>query len=138
MNRRQVRADREYRRKIVVIYVFFVALGVTVLAWVLPRLREYIESREPNEATAIMKVISALVFLSVLPVAFYLMAFRRKVMKSERFPPPGVRVIRNTALIEGKDARQRGRAIVVLAWALVLLGLFGTLYIPYLLDRIAS
>jgi hypothetical protein len=138
VNRRQAPVDKAYRRKIVTITVFFVAIGASVIAWVLPWLREDLQSRDPKEAIEIIKVIFALMFLGVLPLAFYLMAFGRKVMKSECFPPPGVRVIRDTALIEGKEARQRGRAIVVLAWALVLLGLFGALYIPHLLDRIAS
>lgn len=44
-----------------------------------------------------------------------------KVRRSERFPPPDTKVIKDTVILTGEAARSRGRTMQALGAALVLL-----------------
>lgn len=136
MNEGIMPADKGYRRRVLAIYVVIVLLGLVLIGWVLPLTKEYIDQLEPETATSAMKTTLILVFLTIVPIALYILAFGRKVMQHERFPPPGVKVIRDTKIIEGKKARARGRVLVVLSLVLIFLGVIGALYTPYMLNKV--
>lgn len=138
MNQDLVRADPAYRKKVIFVYVIFAAVGAAIIGWGIPWLGKHLQSLDPKEALQFMKLILIAVFLGVLPLAFYLLRFGRKVIQAEQFPPPGVKVIRDTAVLVGGKAKLRGRAIVALSLILVLLSLLGAFYMPYLLDKVAT
>jgi hypothetical protein len=51
----------------------------------------------------------------------YLFALGRRAVRAERFPPPGVAVIRDTPVLTGVQARRRGAFIQTIATVLVIL-----------------
>jgi hypothetical protein len=124
--------------KILFIYAIVVCIGLLIIGWGLPWMQDYLRSLPPAEALQFLKVVLILLFLGVLPMAFYLWSFGRKVMSSERFPPPHVRVLRDTEVLVGEPARTRGRVIVAIALLLAFLSLFGALYVPYLIDKAST
>ncbi len=136
MNQGIIPADKSYRRRIISIYVVLVLIGLVLIGWVLPLTKAYIEQLEPETALRTLKATLVVVFLTIVPIALYILSFGRKVMQHERFPPPGVKVIRDTKIIEGQKARVRGRLLVVLSLALILLAVIGALYTPYMLDKV--
>jgi hypothetical protein len=81
---------------------------------------------------------TAVVFLSVVPMAIYLYRFGRRVVRQGRFPPPGTWLIVNTRLIEGERAVRRGRLVMTLAAVLLALGLLGGLGFPCYLEKVFS
>jgi uncharacterized membrane protein len=83
-----------------------------------------------------MKVVLIVMFLSIIPMALCLLAFGRKVLASGQFPPPGVKVIKDTRIIQGEKARVRGRMLAFLSIILMVLGLSGALYTPRLLHKL--
>jgi hypothetical protein len=91
-------ADKGYRRRVLTIYVVIVLLGLVLIGWVLPLTKEYIAQLEPETASRAMKTTLVMVFLTIIPIALYILAFGRKVMQHERFPPPGVKVIKDTKI----------------------------------------
>jgi peptidoglycan biosynthesis protein MviN/MurJ (putative lipid II flippase) len=131
-------ADKGYRRRVLTIYVVIVLLGLVLIGWVLPLTKEYIAQLEPETASRAMKTTLVMVFLTIIPIALYILAFGRKVMQHERFPPPGVKVIKDTKIIEGKKARARGRVLVVLSLVLIFLGVIGALYTPFMLNKVKN
>lgn len=137
MNQRVIRADKAYRNKVLVLLVLLVSLGTLIIGWGLPWMQEDLRSRNPEEALQFMKVALVLLFLGILPMALTLLSFGRKIISTERFPPPGVRVIRDTELLEGERAKQRGRALVIVSVILVLVGLCGAFYVPHLLEKLS-
>ncbi len=130
-------ADKVYRKKVIFVYVILGSIGVAVIGWGLPWMQKFLQTLGREEALQFMKVVLVMVFLSVIPVALYLFSFGRKVSAAERFPPPGTKVIRDTVVLEGEKAKQRGRLIVVFSLVLALFGLFGALYALHIIDKLA-
>jgi hypothetical protein len=136
MNQGIIRADSKYRRKVALIYAALILLGVVIIGMVLPWAQKYLQRLEPVTALWVMKVVLIVMFLSIIPMALYLLAFGCKVLASGQFPPPGVKVIKDTRIIQGEKARVRGRVLVFLSIILMVLGLSGALYPPPLLPKL--
>jgi hypothetical protein len=50
-------------------------------------------------------------------VTYYLFTFGRRVVRAQRFPPPGQSVVRDTKIILSNEAVRRGRVLQCLAVA---------------------
>jgi len=136
MNQGVVRADKLYRRKILIITLFLVLIGVVLFSGVIPWAQAYLQRLAPQKALCMVRVALVAMFLSMVPIALYLWTFGRKVLSSERFPPPDVKVIKDTRLLEGEKATFRGRLVIAFALILILLGLLGALYSSDILNRL--
>lgn len=84
--------------------------------------------------TFVFKLVGLSGGLVLLVVAAYVANFAARVRRAERFPPPGVRVVRDTRIIEGPRARRRGDGGLLLAVALGACGMI----LPVLLWRLTS
>ncbi len=115
-----------------------VFVGVVLIGWVLPWAEEYLEGLEARKALGSIKVALVVLFLSILPLAAYLFTVGRKMMKYERFPPPGMKVITDTRVVEGEEVKFRGQVVVVLSLVFILLALLGALYSSSMIDQLAS
>ena len=120
------------------IYVVLVFIGVVIIGWVLPGAQGYLEGLEAQRALGIIKVALVVLFLSIVPLAAYLFSVGRKMMNYKRFPPPGMKVITDTKVVEGEKVKFQGQVVVVLSLVLILLGLLGALYSSYLIDQLAN
>jgi len=60
-------------------------------------------------------VLPALLLAPLLALAVYLWALGGRVVRAREFPPPGLRVIRDTPIVTGERAVSRGRLFKVLA-----------------------
>ena len=138
MNEKIIPADRTYRRTGLIIFVVLVVIGVVLIGWVLPRSQDYLEGLEAQKALGLLKAALVVLFLSILPLAAYLFAVGRKMMKHERFPPPGMKVITDTKVVEGEKVKFQGKVVVVLSLVLIFLGLLGALYSSRLIDQLAN
>lgn len=126
-----IRADRRTRRIVLVAWLACVIVGAVLILWVIPAGQAHLEEQEPATALRCIQFLLAVIFLSLVPVAAYLLWFGRRVIRSRQMPPPGTKVIVDTIAIEGDAAETRGRIIVMLAGVLLLLALVGGLYFPY-------
>lgn len=133
MNPKIIRADKSYRKKLIIIYLIVAIIGTVIVEWILPWAKEYILRLEPQTALNVIKIILPLMFLSIVPIALYLLTFGRKVLKYGCLPPPGVKVIKDTKVVEGQNAKFRGRIVVAISLILIFLGLFGAIYTSYML-----
>lgn len=138
MAKNVVRADKNYRSKILVICALLLLLGIAFIGWLLPLGIEYLRRLDADTAILVIEMILVLIFLSVIPFAFYLLMIGRRIMKHERFTPPGMKVIRDTALIIGDKARLRGQVLVFLSVFLILIGFIGAFYTHYALHRLVG
>ena len=138
MSEEIVRADKSYRRKFFTWHAIFILFGAAVIVWGLPWLEEYLRQANPKTAAGILKGWFIFAFLSIIPIAIYMLSLGRKVIKHERIPLPGAKVIIDTRPIVGKKAMVRGRGLVVVSLLLIALGLSGALFTPYMLDKITS
>ena len=123
---------------VLIIFVVLVVIGVVLIGWVLPVAQGYLDGLEAQRALGLSRVALVVLFLSVIPLAAYLFTVGRKMMKYERFPPPGMKVITDIKVVEGKKVRIQGQVMVVLSLVLILLGLLGALYSSYWIDQLRN
>ena len=138
MSEEIVRADRSYRRKFFTWHAIFMLLGAAVIVWGLPWLEEYLRQANPQTAAGILKGWFIFAFLSIIPIALYMLSLGRKVITHERIPLPGAKVLIDTRPIVGQKARLRGRVLVGVSLLLIALGLSGALFSPFMLGKITS
>ena len=120
-----VRADERTRRIALAVLIGSTALGAAAIL----ALRSYFAGLEALAETdpdlAIAKGSALLagtsIAMGVSLVAFggYLFLLSRRIAASGRFPPPGMRVIRDTAVSTGREARRRATATLVMAVVLL-------------------
>jgi hypothetical protein len=115
------RADPAVRRHALVVLVVGACAGVLLIMVFGLRptiLRDWILA-EPAASAQRVKVafllLAALVLAPLLAFAAYLWSFGTKVLRASEFPPPGLRVVRDTPVITGEQAISRGRLFRVLA-----------------------
>ncbi len=120
------------------IYLVLFSIGVVLVGWVLPWAAGHLEGLKAQKALGILKAALVVLFLSILPLAAYLFVVGRKMMKYERFPPPGMKVITDTRVVEGEEVKFRGQVVVVLSLVFILLALLGALYSSSMIDQLAS
>ena len=74
---------------------------------------------DPGSSARRVKLVfllpAALLLAPLLALAVYLWALGGKVIRAREFPPPGLRVIRDTPIVTGERAVSRGRLLKVLA-----------------------
>jgi hypothetical protein len=138
MSEEIVRADEAYRRKFFTWHVIFILFGAVVIVWGLPLLEEYLRNANPKTAAGVLKGWFIFAFLSIIPIALYMLSVGRKVIKHERIPLPGAKVIIDTRPTVGQKAKLRGRVLVGVSLVLIALGLSGALLSPFMLDKIMS
>ncbi len=120
------------------IYLVLFSIGVVLVGWVLPWAAGHLEGLKAQKALGIIKVALVVLFLGTVPLAAYLFTIGRKMMQYERFPPPGMKVITDTRVVEGEEVKFRGQVVVVLSLVFILLALLGALYSSSMIDQLAS
>jgi len=68
-----------------------------------------------RRTVALLLLPAAVLLAPLLALAVYLWALGGRVVRAREFPPPGLRVIRDTPIVTGERAVSRGRLLKVLA-----------------------
>jgi hypothetical protein len=66
-------------------------------------------------AKLVFLLLAVLLLAPLLAFAAYTWSLGERVLRAREFPPPGLRVIRDTPVITGEKAVSRGRLLKVLA-----------------------
>lgn len=134
-----LKADPEYRRKSLVICVLFLVFGavlaIVLSEWGIPAFEEYLKGKKPEEAFRILQWLLVACFFSMIPWAFYIFRYARRILNSGQFPPPGTKVIRDTQIIEGQTARRYAYIMIAYSVVLVTMAILA-FYIIYLLGNL--
>ena len=113
------------RRRIILAALILINTAGAGIIWLVTRyIDRLIDFTGMERITLIICLAMILVSLGTLPTALYLFTVGRRIRQAERFPPPGMAVIRNTAVITGPPARRRGTILVVLAVILVIVAAY--------------
>ena len=137
-----LKADPKYRRRVLLLYLACVVIGLGLILWGLPLLGrhmdEYVKARDLSGGIRFLQILVALLFVPTFPMTYSLYRFAKRVQTSGQLPPPGTKVLRDTVIIEGPPARRRGNQLVVLSILLAVMSLTGMVGLPYLLGKIAD
>ena len=133
-----VRADAVLRRKALIILTCVVVFGLAFFGLLLPLALKGLARLRPDQARFLVGAVLILMFLSFVPAALYLFGLGRTVLRESLFPPPGMKVIKDTPLLEGPEAQLRGIAFLFIALFIFLMALIGALYTYYLVQKLAG
>ena len=132
------RADPETRRFALVGLVVAAGLGTAILV-LLDRYRQsllsWLLANEPHVQVGILVVALLVLLVPLLLMAAWIWTFGFRVLRGNRHPPEGVKVIRDTPVIHGPAARLYGRLYQALA-ALLVLAAFSLLWASWMLWRL--
>jgi hypothetical protein len=122
-------ADPAYRLRIVILVLALAVVGAGVIVW-LERTWAAIDpgTVDPEAVKRVLTIAPVLLGLPLLIFGLWLARFSLRVRREERFPPEGVKVIRDTQLVTGDAARLRARIGLVLALLFSTLGVFVPLF----------
>ncbi|MEZ5459284.1 MAG: hypothetical protein R3E65_08235 [Steroidobacteraceae bacterium] len=114
--------DRNARLRL--LWVVFCSVVLCTLTWVVTeRWLESLQGMAPREAqrqlTWALRIVGVLLGVVVVAVGGYAIRLGARVRLHDRFPPPGVELVRRTIVLEGAQARARGRLLIGLGIALV-------------------
>lgn len=110
-------ADPRARRRALLFLATGAAVGAVVLSAMTPiwgRLREWV-AEDPAQAVIRLRLVAtstgALVAIPTLVLAARWWQLGERVVRSSRFPPPDMPVVRDTVIWHGQAARRRGRLL---------------------------
>lgn len=122
-------ADPRARRTAVRIVLVGAVAGAVLLWWsqrAMPDLEAWVlrvPGAEAWRATVVLGAVGVLLAAPLLGFAAYLWMFARRVARSQRFPPPGMGVVRETPVLSGQRAVTRARVLQGLSVVLAALAL---------------
>lgn len=131
-----LKADPEYRRKVILLYAVAIVLGYIIIQWGLPAFDSFLKQKSPAEALHVLMVSVSVLFLSILPWSVYMFRYAQRILKTGKYPPAGAKVIRDTEILEGEPAHRKAYVIIVLSLFLAMIALFGALYFPNRLNQL--
>lgn len=132
------KADPAHRRKFFVLFVAMTVIGLAAIQWGVPLLQENIANQEPESAIRLVQLLLSLMFVPMVPMAYYTYRLAMRVNNSQQFPPPGMKVIRDTQILQGKAARRRGNQLLAASILLGVAAFIGLVYLPYLIAQIGT
>lgn len=119
------RADPQARRKTIILTVVMMVVFVPALYWAY----SYIESIEewiaqPGEtirrAKLILSVLIAFGAILLLVISIFTFGFASAILRSDRYPPPKTKVVKDIRIRRGVAARKIGRLLQALGVASLL------------------
>jgi len=143
MNQDIVPADKNLRKK------FFIFLGLSVIAVliVVPYFNGYLEQIKQafkenpevafKKSMFVLKATLSFVSLLLVMTGIYLMVLARRTLRSGQYPPPGMRVIRDTWLRTGTQAKVSAISLIVISCILIVLAFFFLCW-PYAFETTVS
>ena len=130
------KADPDLRRKVLFVLAGVAVVGLVAIQWGLPKLMEAIANQEPATAIQLLQVLVVATFAPALPMAYLAYKVARRVKSSQRFPPPGMAVIRDTQVLTGEAAKRLARKLMAISLNLVSVALCGIAYLPYVIAQV--
>ncbi len=122
-----VKANPKYRTILIFIAIGVIVFLFAVVMWGGPWFRHYINSMvEQNRMDDLKRammyleiaMVAIIAVFSVFGAKFVIMG--KRTIRERRFPPTGVRVIRDTEIVIEEDALSRGRLVSRLGYVLII------------------
>ncbi len=133
-NDRMARADPQARRLAAVVAVVMLAVG-GVLLWLLEaRLRDIRKLVEENPAAAAEQALQIAAWVAwaggagLVGLGVWLWRLGRRINRTGRYPPPGMKLVRNTRIRTGRQARNLAGLAELFAFFAVVAGVVGMWY----------
>jgi hypothetical protein len=137
-------ADKGLRTKVLVAMVLLVLALIALTQYWTHYLEQLKGLAALNPQLAIDKLFRLLritlgVGMILVGVAgFSMVRTAMKTLRAGRFPPPGMKVIRDTRIVTGISAKLRAILLIVIAVLLIAFQVFALVYLPRTLEQITT
>jgi hypothetical protein len=134
-------ADPRARRTALVIVGAGILVGVLLLVAAdsaRPTFEAWVNADLPTRSRLVAAALILLMTGPAIAMSVYLWRLGTRAVRSQQFPPPGLRVARDTPVVTGDAAARAGRWIRTLAAALGAAGVLLGLLLWRLLSRLAA
>ncbi len=136
-----VYADRLYRKNFIILLILFLVL-VGSLVYGFITYMEYLDilhRTAPSEAVhkfviALWVAVSSIA-LAASGIGVYFISVAVRVMRSDRLPPPGMKVLTDTKVKTGMEARVKAASTIMLAVTLIIFAVVLLISLPKALDK---
>lgn len=129
MEKQVLKPDKEYRKKAIIILIISIIAGLGVLAYFqvyiddVKELAKYDRDQALTKIFFMLKIIMISMAFTLASFGIYVLRLSIKTIISEQFPPPGIKVIKETQVLRGSPAKNRGFMGVMLAVAIIISGM---------------
>lgn len=137
-----VPGDRRARRRVAVGGAAIVVLGLIALGALRAELRRVVRLAQDDVPAAVQQVQRLALWtfgaasFGLVGMAVSLMRLGRRIRRSDRYPPPGMLVLRDTPLRTGAAARRMARSVTAGGVFFLVMGTLGMAFLYWLAARI--
>lgn len=114
-----IQADKKYRKNLFNAYLIGISILIVFWRWGIPVIKEFLGQLPIKERVETLEILGHVLLLLFFPPAVYLIYIGRKIRKYSLVPYPGMRVIRDTQVIQGKKAIIRGNIMIILGITMI-------------------
>ncbi len=126
MNTERVKADKKNWSTVLGVVIVITVVGAYLIRSLLPLVTgHFMKQYDPRKIFTLVEMVLTLLFLSFIPIVFYLFSLGRGAIDSKSYLSPGVMDARNAQLLNGQRTVLRGQMMVFIAVLLILLALIG-------------
>ncbi|MBL7149332.1 MAG: hypothetical protein ISS80_04590 [Candidatus Cloacimonetes bacterium] len=128
-NEKIVKTDKDFRKKVLLITLLLVMAGIIFIFYFQNYLTGLRSLAEEYPELALQRIINSMIIIIFsLMIIFagagiYFLRLGILTIKTSQFPPPGIKVIKDTRLIEGKNAVRKGIIIIILSMLFIISGI---------------
>jgi len=126
------RADPWARGAALVIVIVAFALGgvaVPLANAFGPAIDAWFAADLENRAAGVLRLMAVFVSASATLAAAYVWWVGHRIVRSRRYPPPGLRVLHDTVVLTGDTAESRGRLMRAIALAIGISGILLAVFV---------
>ena len=128
-NEKIVLTDKNFRKKIFIVTLFLVIAGVIFVVYFQNYLTGLKSITEEYPELALQKIVNSMkviilsLMIVLLAAGIYFLRLGILTIKTSQFPPSGIKVIKDTRLIEGKNANRKGIILIILSLLFIISGI---------------
>jgi len=141
-NQELVKTDKNIKRAITFVIVIVIVVGIIIFFYIQRFQMDILNIAERSPQLALEKMaglvgkfkIINIGFISLISLYFLYLAY--KVFRFDSFPPPGMKVIRDTKLVRGKSAKAKGFLLIFFVCTFIIFGFLINSYLDRILTMI--
>lgn len=128
-NEKIVKADKSFRKRILLITFLLIMTGIIFVLYFqnylagLRLLTEEYPELALQRIISSMKIIIFMLMFIFVGAGIYFLRLGILTIKTSQFPPPDIKVIKDTRLIEGKNAVRKGIIIIIFSMLFIISGI---------------
>jgi hypothetical protein len=129
------KADHRYRKHLFISYGVGILVLTLLCLFGLPLVLRYLRSCEIPEFLLITECFAIAFLFCFIGPALFLINTGRKILFYKQAPYPGQKVIRDTKTVFGKKAMFRGRLLIILGIASIIIAIAGSIITHYKFEK---